>query len=67
MRGEPPEFQAYNRLVRDTPKERAWEQIEIAARSLVAHSQTPMTLRDAVIMVVVTRPRMGQEQQRVPS
>ena len=55
LAGHAPEFQR-PKPNRGTPRERAWQRIERAARRVVARSVEPMTLRDAVVRVVRQHP-----------
>jgi hypothetical protein len=55
--GLPSEFlRARRRRAVPTPKDRAWDQIEMLARTLVAASAEPLTLRNAVGRVVEANP-----------
>ncbi len=55
--GLPSEFlRARRRRAIPTPKDRAWDQIEMLARTLVAASAEPLTLRSAVGRVVEANP-----------
>jgi hypothetical protein len=57
--GLPSEFQrALRSRAVPTPKDRAWNQIETLARTLVAASAEPMTLRSAVERVVEANPEL---------
>lgn len=55
LAGLPSEFQRAKPR-RDTPKERAWQRIERAARRMVARSQEPINLNTAVAAVVRRHP-----------
>ncbi len=61
--GEPEEFRRWNERRPDTPKEQAWQRIDAVARSLVAVSAEPLTLRSAVIKTVQTRPDLFRAMQ----
>jgi hypothetical protein len=53
------EFQRpHRRRAIPTPKDRAWDQIEMLARTLVAASREPLTLRNAVASVVTANPAL---------
>lgn len=55
--GLPSEFQRGRRpRAIPTPKDRAWQRIEMLARTLVAASTEPLTLRNAVMDVVRANP-----------
>jgi hypothetical protein len=57
--GHPSEFQRPKRQpTRPTPADRVWFAIERLARTLVAASAEPMTLRTAVVRVVELRPEL---------
>jgi hypothetical protein len=58
--GYPPEFQR-PKPKPTTRRQRAWHRIEQAARSVVARTAEPMTLRDAVIGVVRQHPSWYEE------
>jgi hypothetical protein len=54
------------RHVIPTPRERAWQVIENLARTLVASSETPVTLRQAVMRVVEAQPDLYRAYATAP-
>ena len=60
--GLPSEFlRVRRRRASIVPKDHAWEQIEMLARTLVAASTEPLTLRNAVGRVVEANPGLYQQ------
>jgi hypothetical protein len=60
--GLPSEFlRPRRRRAIPTPKDRAWDLIETLARTLVAASETPLTLREAVGRVVEANPDLYRQ------